>query len=57
MFYLVHSPSGQLAHNLATGEHDAAKTNRTTEAKAFDTFGEASDYGQNFGPDWHIEEA
>ena len=55
MFYLVHVPSGMLAHNLATGELDAAMTNRNSDAKAFDTFGAASDYGQNFGPDWEVE--
>jgi hypothetical protein len=56
MFYLIHNPSGQLAHSLATGEHDAAKTNRCADAKAFDNHGDASDFSQNFGSDWSVIE-
>lgn len=56
MFYLIHAPTDQFAHELATGEHDAAMTNRTTDAKAFNSWGEASDFSQNFGPDWRVEE-
>jgi hypothetical protein len=55
-FYLQHEPSGLLAHKLSTGEHDHAKVNHPSDAARFDTWGAASDFSQNFGPDWQIEE-
>ena len=56
VFYIEHKPSGNLALSLSTGEHDAAMTNRCSDAKRFDDYGEASDYAQNFGDDWEVVE-
>lgn len=55
MFYIVHVPSGHLANEGCTGEHDVKPTASFTDAVAFDTWGDASDFSQNFGPDWSVE--
>ena len=55
MFYLENS-NGKLAHKDSKGEHDGLVTENVADAASFATWGEASDYGQNFGPDWDVEE-
>lgn len=56
MFYIKHSHTGMLADSRCTGEHNAIQTANPSEAKAFETWGDASEFNQNFGPDWEIEE-
>jgi hypothetical protein len=55
MHYLRHIQSDQLANRDCTGEHDVRPVDSCLEAAAFDTWGEASDFSQNFGPDWTVE--
>lgn len=54
--YLHNQATGQYAHQSSIGEHDGLTTNDLREAACFDTWGEASEYSQNFGPDWFVEE-
>lgn len=55
MFYLVHIPTGRLANQGCTGEHDARATASFSDALGFSSWGDASDFSQNFGPDWTVE--
>lgn len=41
-----------LAHRNSVGQHDGLVTDDIGDAKEFATFGEASDYAQNFGDGW-----
>lgn len=40
------------ADAASTGERDVKPTEDVLSAKLFDSFGAASDFSQNFGPDW-----
>ncbi len=55
-FYLINEVTDMLAHRDSRGEHDGKITEHCAEAARFDSWGDASDYGQNFGPDWRVEE-
>jgi len=56
MFYLINDVTGEYAHRDSRGQHDDKTTTNLADAASFDTFGEASDYSQNFGPDWRVDE-
>jgi hypothetical protein len=57
MTYLIeNAQTGQLAAQDCQGEHDGRFTNDANEARIFDTRGQASDFAQNFGPDWSVME-
>lgn len=56
MFYIQHRDSGRLADKNCTGEHDVEPVDNCSDAKSFATLAEASDFEQNFGPDWWIGE-
>lgn len=55
MYVLQNQRTNQFARYDCAGEHDGRFTDPgdITDAKEFDTFGAAADYGQNFGDDWH----
>jgi hypothetical protein len=53
-YYLEHRLTGQLAHANSIGEHDGLVTDHVHEAARFDSFGDASDFAQNFGADWFV---
>jgi len=55
-FVIENTVTGQLARQDCTGEHDGKFTNDAKLAAFFDTRGEASDFCQNFGPDWNVVE-
>lgn len=54
MIYLVHVPTGRLANKGCTGEHNVIPTASFIDALAFETYREASEFSQNFGPDWNV---
>lgn len=54
MFYLANYQANKWAHRDSSGEHDGLVTERMADAACFDTFAEASEYSQNFGPDWSV---
>lgn len=54
MFYIENDYTGMFADARCTGEHNVIPTANPAEARAFDTWGEASNFSQNFGPDWNI---
>lgn len=54
MFYLYNERSCLYAHRDSKGQHDGLTTANLADAATFDTFGQASDYSQNFGPDWIV---
>lgn len=56
MFYLENKTHGQLAHKDSQGQHDKKITNSVERAKSFNTFGEASDFLQNFNDLWTVVE-
>jgi hypothetical protein len=56
MYILCNRRTGEYAAKNCRGEHDRNFTRDTASVRKFDTFGEASDYSQNFGYDWQIEE-
>ena len=53
MHILQNSTTGLFARFNSRGEHDQLKTDDIADAKGFPTFGAASEYGQNFGDEWH----
>ncbi|WP_164885786.1 hypothetical protein [Paenirhodobacter populi] len=55
-YYLRNEVSGTYAHRDSIGQHDGLTTTDLDNAARFDTWGEASDYSQNFGPDWSVDE-
>ncbi|WP_164822749.1 hypothetical protein [Sinorhizobium meliloti] len=56
MFYLINDRTGEWAHKDSIGEHDGKTTKDYLEAACFEDYSEASDYSQNFGPDWRVDE-
>lgn len=58
MFYIVHEDSFTMAADAPEGAFMSPefKTDEIAAAKAFDTWGDASEASQNFGPDWWVEE-
>ena len=56
MFYLANMKTNKWARDDSAGEHDGLVTDTLTDAAAFDTWGDAANYSQNFGPDWEVKE-
>lgn len=58
MFYVVNEYTDALAAKAPEGKFlgPAFTTMDIKEAQAFDSWGEASDASQNFGPDWMVEQ-
>lgn len=56
MAYLINELTGELAHKDSVGEHDGKVTKDFADAACFDDYGAASEYSQNFGPDWRVFE-
>lgn len=56
MYYLINDRTGEWAHKDSIGEHDGLTTRNDREAAVFESYGEASEYSQNFGPDWRVDE-
>lgn len=54
-YVLLNRRTKLLARRDSVGEHDGLVTDDVGDAKEFATYGEASDYGQNFGADWQPE--
>lgn len=54
MFYVYNDSTGQFAANDSKGQHDGKTVSSPINAKSFFTRGEASEYSQNFGPDWRV---
>lgn len=55
MFYLYNERSCFYAHRDSKGQHDGLTTVKLIDAATFETFGKASEYSQNFGPDWIVK--
>lgn len=55
-FLIENTDTGQMAAEGCIGEHDGMFTNDARKAITFDTRGEASDFCQNFGPNWQVIE-
>ncbi len=53
-FFIENESTGQLARHDCAGEHDGKFTSDAREAAMFDTWGDASDFLQNFGPHWNV---
>lgn len=56
MFYIENQTNGLLAHKDSKGQHDNKTTNSCLNAISFYTYGEASDYSQNFNDLWTVTE-
>lgn len=58
MFYIAHENGVTLAARAPDGEIMSPRwaTDDIAEAYGFDTWGQASEAAQNFGPDWNVEE-
>jgi hypothetical protein len=54
MFVLTNRKTRMHARFDSIGEHDGKVTDDVGSAKEFDTFGEASEFSQNFGDDWKV---
>jgi len=56
MYYIEHENGNDVAANPPDGELVSPRhtTNDLMNAAAFETFDEAADASQNFGPDWHV---
>lgn len=55
-FVLANRETGLLAAHDCVGEHDGRFTDSLASAKQFQSYGEASDYSQNFDDTWQPEE-
>lgn len=55
-YVIENTKTGQLAADDCEGEHDGKFTMHASEARLFVSRGEASDFAQNFGPDWGVVE-
>lgn len=53
-FVIENTLTGELAAEDCEGQHDGKFTMDANNARIFDTRGEASDFAQNFGPDWCV---
>lgn len=58
MFYIVHKNGETVATRAPDGELMSPRYTSDDFADAcdFDTWGEAAEVAQNFGPDWNVEE-
>lgn len=56
MFYIQNEVTGMYVHALNQGEQGKFLTSETWNAKAFDTWGEANHWNQNYGPDFVVVE-
>ncbi|WP_176538943.1 hypothetical protein [Rhizobium sp. J15] len=54
MYVLLNEKTRKFAHKDSIGEHDGLVTDREEDAAQFEDWGDASDYSQNFGPDWIV---
>ena len=55
-FALRNRDTGKFARWDCQGQHDGRFCDEYPDAAKFETFGEASDYSQNFDESWEIEE-
>ena len=53
MYLLQDQVTRLFARYDSVGEHDRKVTNDVADAKELPTWAAASEYGQNFGPDWN----
>lgn len=56
MYALRNTKTGALANSRCNGQHDVWPVWFVDQAKTFDTFGEASDFSQNFDDTWTVQE-
>lgn len=54
-YVLMNRATGEYARADCAGQHDGKFTDDVADAKEFVTFGQASDFSQNFGDDWQPE--
>lgn len=58
VFYIVHEDGGQFAARAPEGKFMSPQYTAgcLSAAEPFDSWGDASDVSQNFGPEWGVEE-
>lgn len=54
LLYIRNQTTGKFARHDSVGEHDGKLTEDLSDAKSFEHYRDASDYSQNFGPDFSV---
>jgi hypothetical protein len=54
MYLLRNTVTGEFAHFASSGQHDGLTTDNVSDAREFDSYGEAAEFNQNFGPEWTV---